>query len=176
MIRPLFYLVLTLVFIIVQTSILPTLPVFSQTFDLLFVIVLSLSLRFSHPAAGVAIFLLGCVVDSVSGSPFGLYISAYIWTYILIRSLKSLVHLENIFFLVCMSAIAVIVENTFLLFTFFVRGGVAAVVTGDLVLMSKQVVWGLVAVPVLVLLIDLFEGVVMFAAKRLSQKRFHGFE
>lgn len=176
MIRFFFYLLLTLIFIIVQTSILPTISFFSQTFDLLFVIVLSLSLRFSHPAAGIAIFLLGCVVDSVSGSPFGLYISAYIWTYILVRSLKPLVHLENIFFLVCMSAIAVVVENVFLLFTFVVRGGVAALLAGDLVLMVKQVLWGLIAVPVMVLLIDLLEGVVMFISKRVTQKRFHGFE
>ncbi|MCP4114056.1 MAG: hypothetical protein GY737_01395 [Desulfobacteraceae bacterium] len=176
MIRFFFYFCLSLVLIVVQTSILPGFSVFSQSFDLLFVIVLSLSLRFSHPGTGVAVFLLGCVMDSVSGGPFGLYISAYVWIYILVRSLKSLVHLENIVFLVCMSAVAVVVENAFLVFTFVVGKGVDAVSSRDLVLMVKQMMLALVVVPLMVLVVDQLERGVTLIAKRLEGKRFDGLE
>jgi len=176
MIRFFFYFGLSLVLIVVQTSILPGFSAFSQSFDLLFVIVLSLSLRFSHPGTGVAVFLLGCAMDSVSGGPFGLYISAYVWIYILVRSLKSLVHLENIVFLVCMSAVAVVVENAFLVFTFVVGKGVDAVSSRDLVFMVKQMVVALVVVPLLVLAVDQLERGVILIAKRFEGKRFDGLE
>ena len=176
MIRSFFYFSLSLVLIIVQTSIHPCFSVFSQSFDLLFVIVLSLSLRFSHPGTGVAVFLLGCAMDSVSGGPFGLYISAYVWIYILVRSLKSLVHLENIVFLICMSAVAVVVENAFLIFTFVVGKGAAAVSPRDLVLMVKQTVLALIVVPFLVLVVDQLERGVTLVAKRFEGKRFDGLE
>lgn len=176
MIRFLFYFGITLVLIIVQTSILPGFSVFSQGFDLLFVIVLSLSLRFSHPAIGVAVFLLGCAMDSVSGGPFGLYISAYVWIYILVRSLKSLVHLENIVFLICMSAVAVAVENAFLIFTFVVDKGANAVCPRDLVLMVRQTVLALILVPLLVLAVDQLDRGVTLVARRFEGKRFDGLE
>jgi rod shape-determining protein MreD len=176
MIRSLFYFCLSLVLIIVQTSIHPCFSVFSQSFDLLFVIVLSLSLRFSHPGTGVAVFLLGCAMDSVSGGPFGLYISAYVWIYILVRSLKSLVHLENIVFLICMSAVAVVVENAFLVFTFVVGKGADAVSSRDLVLMVKQTLLALIVVPLLVLVVDQLERWVTLVAKQFEGKRFDGLE
>ncbi len=176
MIRFFFYLGISLVLTIVQTSILPGFSVFSQSFDLLFVIVLSLSLRFSHPGIGGAVFLLGCVMDSVSGGPFGLYISAYVWIYILVRSLKSLVHLENIVFLICMSAVAVVVENAFLIYTFVVGKGADAVYSRDIMLMVKQTVLALVVVPLLVLVVDQLDRGVTLVARRFEGKRFDGLE
>ncbi|MBI9089753.1 MAG: rod shape-determining protein MreD [Desulfobacterium sp.] len=176
MIRFFFYFGISLALTIVQTSILPGFSVFSQSFDLLFVIVLSLSLRFSHPAIGVAVFLLGCAMDSVSGGPFGLYISAYVWIYILVRSLKSLVHLENIVFLICMSAVAVVVENAFLVFTFVVGKGAQAVCPRDLVFMVKQTVLALILVPLLVLAVDQLDRGVTLVARRFEGRRFDGLE
>lgn len=172
MIRSVFYFCLFLLFFLVQTSVFPSFSIFSQNFDLLLVIILSLSLKFSNIGTGMAIFILGCIMDSVSGGPFGLYLSAYVWIYILVRSLKSLVHLENIVFLVCMGAVAVVVENAFLVFSFVVKGGADAVCFRDLVLMAKQVVLGIIFVPFLVLVVDELENVVLFVANRVAQRHF----
>ncbi len=170
MIRIFFYLCLFLVFFIVQTSTLHSFSVLGQAFDLMLVVVLSLSLKFSHVGTAAAVFLLGCAMDSVSGGPFGLYISAYVWIYILVRSLKFLVHMENIVFIVCMSAVAVVVENAFLVFVLVMGGGVDAVYFKDLLFMAKQVVWGLVAVPPLLLAVDELERVVLLAAKKMARR------
>ncbi len=172
MIRVVFYLCLFLVFFIVQTSTLHGFTVFNQAFDLILVIVLSLSLKFSHVGAAAAVFLLGCAMDSVSGGPFGLYVSAYVWIYILVRSLKSLVHMENIVFLVCMSAVAVVVENAFLVFVLVMGGGVDAVYLKDLEMMVKQVAWGLVVAPLLILAVDEFERAILLAAKKMTRQHF----
>ncbi len=170
MIRIFFYLCLFLVFFIVQTSTLHSLSVLGQAFDLILVVVLSLSLKFSHFGTAAAVFLLGCAMDSVSGGPFGLYISAYVWIYILVRSLKFLVHMENIVFIVCMSAVAVVVENAFLVFVLVMGGGVDAVYFKDLLFMAKQVVWGLVAVPPLLLAVDELERGVLLVAKKMARR------
>ena len=111
-------------------------------------------------------------MDSVSGGPFGLYLSAYVWIYIIVRSLKSLIHLENIVFLICMGAVAVVVENAFLIFSFLVRGGADAVCFQDLVLMAKQAAWGIVFVPFLLLAVDEIEKVVLYVVDRLVQRHF----
>ncbi|ACN16591.1 putative rod shape-determining protein MreD [Desulforapulum autotrophicum HRM2] len=172
MIRVVFYLCLFLAFFIVQTSTLRGFSIFSQAFDLILVIVLSLSLKFSHIGTAAAVFLMGCVMDSVSGGPFGLYVSVYVWIFILVRSLKSLVHMENIVFLVCMSAVAVVVENAFLVFVLVMGGRVDVVYFTDLEIMAKQVAWGLVFVPLLLLVVDEFERIILVAAKKITQQHF----
>lgn len=172
MIRVVFYLCLFLALFIVQTSTLRGFSIFSQGFDLVLVIVLSLSLKFSHIGTALAVFLLGCVMDSVSGGPFGLYISAYVWIFILVRSLKSLVHMENIVFLVCMSVVAVVVENAFLVFVLVMGGRVDVVYFKDLEIMAKQVAWGLVFVPLLLLAVDELERVFLLAVKKMTEQHY----
>lgn len=172
MIRFLFYLGLFLLFFLVQTSNFWVFSTFNQHFDLLLVIVLCLSLKFSHIRTIAAVFLLGVAMDSVSGGPFGLYSSAYVWIHILIRSLKAFVHLENIVFIVCIGAVAVVVENLFLLFVLVMGKGLDAVQYNDLVTMVDQAAWSLIVIPLLVPVIYWLERIVLALAGKVFQQHF----
>ena len=173
MIRFFFYFFLFFLFFLAQTSNFWFFSVFNQRFDLLLVLVLCLSLKFSHIRTIAAVFLLGVAMDSVSGGPFGLYISAYVWIYILIRSLKAFVHLENIFFLVCIVVVAVVVENFFFLFVLVMGRGLDAVYYKDLVAMVNQAAWSLIVVPLLVLALDWLEQAVLSLSGKIFQQHFH---
>jgi rod shape-determining protein MreD len=173
MIKFLFYLCLFFFFFLVQTSNFWVFSILNQRFDLLLVIVLCLSLKFSHIRIIIAVFLLGVAMDSVSGGPFGLYSSAYVWIYILIRSLKAFVYLENIVFIVCLGIAAVVVENLFFMFVLVIGKGLDAVQYNDLVTMVDQVAWSLIVVPLLVPAIYWLERIVLALAEKAFQQHFH---
>jgi rod shape-determining protein MreD len=173
MIRFFFYLCLFLLFFLAQTSNLWCSYLSNQRFDLLLVIVLSLSLKFSHIRILVAVFLLGVAMDSVSGGPIGLYLSAYVWIYVLIRSLKAFVHFQNIAFLLCIGVIAVVMKNLFFLFVLIMGKGLDAVYYNDLTTMASQAAWSVVGVPLLVLLIDRLEQAVLVMAEKTFQQHLY---
>ncbi len=146
----LFYIILFILLIIVQTAILPNFPFFSQSFDLLIVNILYMSIVFSSPWLLVVIVLQGCIMDSISGTPFGLYMSAYLWICILVQIMKRFVHSGNLIFLPVISALSVFVENSFLVFFFFVRYGEANFYSQDIMLMVKQMAWAFFIAPLMI--------------------------
>lgn len=171
MIRFFFYLCLSLFFFLAQTSNLWCSS--NQRFDLLLVIVLCLSLKFSHIRILAAVLLIGVAMDSVSGGPFGIYISAYVWIYVLIRSLKAFVHLENMVFVLCVGVVAVVIENLFFIAVLIMGKGLDAIYYNDLVTMATQAALSVIVVPLLVLVIDLFEQAVLFMAEKTFQQHLH---
>ncbi len=153
----LFYIILFILLIIVQTAILPNFPFFSQSFDLLIVNILYMSIVFSSPWLLVVIVLQGCIMDSISGTPFGLYMSAYLWICILVQIMKRFVHSGNIIFLPFISALSVFVENFFLVFFFFVRYGEANFYSQDIMLMVKQMAWAFFIAPLMIWIIHVLQ-------------------
>lgn len=153
----LFYIILFILLIIVQTAILPNFPFFSQSFDLLIVNILYMSIVFSSPWLLVVIVLQGCIMDSISGTPFGLYMSAYLWICILVQIMKRFVHSGNIIFLPVISALSVFVENCFLVFFFFVRYGEANFYSQDIMLMVKQMAWAFFIAPLIIWIIHVLQ-------------------
>ncbi|MBF0229716.1 MAG: hypothetical protein HQK63_09055 [Desulfamplus sp.] len=138
----------------IQTSIIPSLPIFSGFFDLILIVVLFLSLMCSNSILVVGgIILVGYLMDSLSDAPFGLYTFAYIWIFILIQFLKRFIHRGNIIFLPCISAFSVIMENSFLFFSFFVRYGRDAISIEDIVFAGKQSLLAFFVIPISIVLI-----------------------
>lgn len=148
-----FFIMLSLVLIIAQTSIFPGFSFFSQSFDLLIVNVIYLSLISSNPCMILVVILLGTIMDSLSGAPFGIYISVYVWIFISVQGMKIFVHPGSIVLLPIVSSMAVLIENLFLLFSFFVRNGKNAVSAQDFVFMVKQIMWAFVFIPLLIVII-----------------------
>ncbi len=96
-------------------------------------------------------------MDSISGTPFGLYMSVYLWICISIQLLKRFVHPGNIIFVPVISALSVFVENCFLVFFFFVRYGEKNFYYQDIMLMLKQMAWAFFIVPLMILVIHIFQ-------------------
>lgn len=119
-----FYIGSCLFLIIVQTTLLTYFKIFAGMYDLLipFVIFISicLPLRESLPF----ILILGLIMDNISGSPFGLYLTFYFWLYVGVRWILKFLRVSNKFFLSLIVIVAVLIQNGLILGTFgFARQG-----------------------------------------------------
>jgi len=110
-----FHLGVSCCLIILQTTIVPLLPLFDNFYDLpsLFVIYLSLY-RPARESLPVVIFL-GFVMDSLSLTPFMLYITVYLWLFLSVRGITRILRLEGTFRLPLIVISGVLIEN--LIFT-----------------------------------------------------------
>lgn len=149
----LFFIILSLLLIVLQTTVLPEISIIRNTFDLVIINILYLSLLFSHPWALAAVAVIGCIMDSLSGSPFGLFISSYIWMYILVQLMKPVFFSRSLFFLPAVTLFSVLIEYLFLLLSVFISSGSKGVVSLSYPLMIKQLFWAAVLIPVAVKLV-----------------------
>ena len=106
-----FYIGTCLFFIIVQTTLLTYFNIFAGMYDLLipFVIFISicLPLRESLPF----VLILGLIMDNLSGSPFGLYLTFYFWLLAGVRGVLLFLRVSNKFLLSMMVVGAVLIQN-----------------------------------------------------------------
>lgn len=114
-----FYLGVSSCLIVFQTTIVPHLPLFDNFYDLpaLFIIYLSLY-RPARESLPVVIFL-GFVMDSLSSTPFMLYITAYFWLFISVRGISKILRLEGRFRLPFIVVSGVLIENLIFIGTVF---------------------------------------------------------
>ena len=115
-----FYLGVSCCLIILQTTIMPHLPLFKNFYDLpaLFIIYLSLY-RPARESLPVVIFL-GFIMDSLSSTPFMLYITAYFWLFFSVRGIAKTLRLEGSFRLPFIVTSGVLIENLIFIGTVFI--------------------------------------------------------
>ena len=142
-----FFILLTLFLTILQTTILPDFYISHHSFDLLIINILYLSLGFEHPAMVIVVIMIGCIVDSVSGVYFGLYLTTYLWIYALVQVLKQFVFSRNIFFYLIIAAASVLIESIFLTLSIFIDQGKSGVLSLNYYLMIEQMVWACLFIP-----------------------------
>jgi len=140
----LFCLIFTLFLIVIQTVIFPSFSWFMQSFDLVIIDVLFLCLVFSHYSIIFGIILIGCIMDSISGTPFGFHLFSYIWIYILVHLGKQMLFKQSVIFTLIVSLGAIIIQHGLLLFYIFVNNGQVAVLEFDFGLLIRQAFWGMI--------------------------------
>ena len=109
--------------VILQTTVMPYLPLMDSFYDLLipFVVFLGLSrpVRESLPF----VFFMGFIMDNLSGSPFGLYLTAYFWLFIGVKGITKLLQVKNrLFIITLIVAAGVLFENLIFLGTLTILG------------------------------------------------------
>jgi len=154
--KTLFFIILTFFLIVVQSVILPSFSWFDQCFDLLIIDVLFLSLISSHYSMGLAIILIGCIMDSISGVPFCYHVFSYLWIYMIVYIVKQLLFQKSIIFILIISIISVLIQHLLLLFSLFVNHGYNIFLEFDFILLARQVFWGFVFIPSGVWLVNVF--------------------
>lgn len=97
--------------LIFQTTILPSFRLLENFYDLpvVFVLYLGLSRRFRESIA--VILLLGFLMDSLSGGPFGLYLTTYFWVFLGVRWIIKYFHAGNRILVPFVVAAGVLIEN-----------------------------------------------------------------
>ncbi len=146
-----FFISICLFLLILQTTILPYIPVVQGMYDLLipFVIFISICLpiRESLPFA----LALGLIMDNLSGSPFGLYLTFYLWLFIGVRFIIKFLRVSNKFFLSVVVICAVLVENILMIAIFAFFGPVRQLPVDAVGVVTQQFLWALATGPVFLL-------------------------
>jgi cell shape-determining protein MreD len=146
----LFYIVITFCIIVLQTAVVPFFFTTRGIYDLLIPFVVYAGF-FPPVAEGLPIvILLGLIMDCLSASPFGLYLTTYVWLYVGARWLVRFLHAHSNVVLFFSVAVGVLIENILWLLAITLLGRMefipsAAVTTG----IVRQVLWALFTGPLL---------------------------
>ena len=85
-----------LILIIFQTAVRPQIGFVAGIYDVLIAYILFLGLFRPLKEALVVVLVFGFVMDSLSGGPFGLFLTAYFWVVLLTRQITRFLHPDNL--------------------------------------------------------------------------------
>lgn len=140
--------------VILQTTVMPYLPLLDSFYDLLipFLVFLGLSrpVRESLPF----VFFLGFIMDNLSGSPFGLYLTAYFWLFVGVKGITKLLQVGNrLFIMTLIVAVGVLIENLFFLGTLTILGPDQQLAGDAAQTVTIQVLWVIWTGPIFLLVL-----------------------
>ncbi len=166
----LFLILLTFFLTVMQTVILPSFSIFSDRFDLLIIVALYLSLIATHHSMVIALVMIGCIMDSMSGVPFFFHIFSYILIYLIVHLVKRLIFKQSSTFLIIISLMAVLIQHLLLFFSTFVRQEAGASLGFYFFLPAKQAFLGLIIIPPCITLIHRSQRNWLGMAKRIKNR------
>ena len=149
----LYYSLLGLVLLIIQTTVFPEFTGAQGPFDLIALIVLYLGLYQPFRQSLPVVFILGFIVDNLSGAPFGLYMTTYFWVFVGVKWVTTFLRVRNIVLLPLLLAGGILVENLIFMGTIFLTGNLPPLPSEDLIRLGFQILWAIVTGPFLVLFI-----------------------
>jgi len=97
--------------IVLQTTVMPHIPWFNNFYDLLFPYVMYLSIFRPVRESIVIILIFAFLMDNISGGPFGLYVTAYVWLFIGVRWAITFLHVGDSLLIPFVVAAGVLMEN-----------------------------------------------------------------
>lgn len=107
----LLYFSVGILLIIIQTTVLPHVHFFEYMYDLLIPIVIHAAIFRSLGESLFLVFLFGALMDNLSGSPAGFYLTFYIWMLIAVRYLKLFLHVGSVALVTLVVLAAVALES-----------------------------------------------------------------
>lgn len=164
----LFFALLTLFLIIVQTIVLPSFSWFSLCFDLGIINIIFLSLLYSHYVVLGVIVFIGLIMDSISGGAFFYHCFSYAWIFVLTQLSKQLVFQKSVLFVFIISIGAVLIQHGMVLFSIFLGQG--RVSPADISMMFKQALWAVVIVPFCLMSLGPIRGKWLSLSKSLKKQ------
>jgi len=142
-----FFFFFTLFLLIIQTVVIPNFSWFPYAFDLMIINVLYLSLFSLRCWVPFCLIIIGSIMDSLSGSPFFLYTTAYLCVYLIVFFLRRLVFQRSAIFVFIVSLASACVYQGLVIFTVFLLQGHKAIAATDYRLCIGQVIWAAVGIP-----------------------------
>ncbi len=97
--------------VLLQTTVFPNIDLFTSCYDLLIVQVVYLGIYQKVRGSVFIIGLLGIVVDSLTGGPYGVYLTTYLWLFVSVRWALVYLRLSNTIILPFVVAYGVLIEN-----------------------------------------------------------------
>ena len=149
-----FNIIACLFLVILQTTVMPYLPLLRSFYDplILFIVFLGLSrpVRESLPF----VLFLGFIMDNLSGSPFGLYLTAYFWIFAGVKGITRLLQVGNrLFIITLIVAACVLIENLIFLGTLTILGPDQQLAGNAAKTVTIQVLWAIWTGPIFLLVL-----------------------
>ena len=135
--------------VILQTTVMPYLPLMDSFYDLLIPFVVFLGLSRPVRESLLFVFFLGFIMDNLSGSPFGLYLTAYFWLFIGVKGITKLLQVKNrLFIITLIVAAGVLIENLIFLGTLTILGPDQQLAGNAARTVTIQVLWAIWTGPI----------------------------
>ena len=145
-----FYVGVCLFLILLQTTILPFIPLLDNIYDLLIPFVIYLGLYRPIREGLILVFFLGFLMDNLTGSPFGLYLTTYCWLFIGVKWITTMFQVGNRVLISVVVAAGVLIGNGIFITCFAIQPDMRlpenAVQTAFI-----QLLWALVTGPFLLM-------------------------
>lgn len=151
----LFYLIISMGLIFLQTTILPGDRSLSWVYDLLAPLVISIGISRPLREGVPLVIIVGVLMDALSGGPVGIYLTVYIWLFIGVRYLKQFLHMRNILLLSLVVIVAVVFENLVLVGIVTMQTSFSRVLPVALNIAMVQTLWALFTGPIFLVLLYL---------------------
>jgi cell shape-determining protein MreD len=131
----------------------PYLSAFKQFYDLLLLIVLYLSLYRPVRESLPIVLLLGLVMDNLSGSSFGLFVTVYFWIFVIVSWGTKYLHVGSRILVLTVVAAGVLIENFLFLGSIVLLGKGSQLPKGVFDNVGVQAFWAIFTGPVFLILI-----------------------
>ena len=140
--------------VILQTTVLPYLPLLDSFYDLLIPFIVFIGLYRPVRESLPFVFFLGFIMDNLSGTPFGLYLTAYFWLYIGVKGITKLLQVGNrLFIITLIMAAGVLLENLIFLGTLTIFGPDQKIAGNAARTVTLQVLWAIWTGPVFLVIL-----------------------
>jgi len=143
-----FYMLVSLFLIVIQTTIVPFIPVPFQCYNLVTPFIIYVSL-FRPLREGILVVLsLGLIMDNLSGAPFGIYLTVYFWILAGGTFLINFFHAGNRIFLQLTFIAGIVLENFVFLGTMAILSPKSFMPEQALNVAISQLIWAVLTSPV----------------------------
>jgi len=137
--------------VVIQTAIMPDLIMPGGFYDLLLPFVVCLSL-YNNPGEGIPVVIIfGFIMDGLSGCPFWLYSTTYLWLFAGVRGAIIFLHSGSRFFLIIFVFLAVFLENFIFISMNFILAPDKEPTLNMLNIFVVQLVWALLTAPLFIM-------------------------
>jgi len=143
-----------LLLLVFQTTIFQESGFLSSSFyDLLTPFVVYLALFRPRRDSMALVIFFGLCMDSLSGAPFGLFLSAYFWLFVILKWVTQFVHMSSTLLLPVVVAVGVLIENFFVVLSLAAFSPAVRISPAVLHAVGVQFVWALLTGPFLLILL-----------------------
>ena len=146
-----FYITACLGLVIFQTALMPYWPLMNSFYDLLIPFVIYLGIARPARESLPFIIFLGFIMDNISGSPFGLYLTVYLWLFIGIRLTATMLRVSNSILMALLVVAGVLIENLVFIATYALGGPDLQLPAHVIRVIVIQAIWAIFTGPLLIL-------------------------
>lgn len=143
-------------FLFFQTSVAPKIGFLRDIFDLMIVLVVYAAIYRPIKESVVFIMLMGVLIDNISSSPLGLYVTVYIWLFVGVRWIIRYLYASNVVLIPLIIAGSIVYENLLVIALMALFEKTFYLHSDMFTLIMTQVLWGLLMGPLLLLFVKNF--------------------